>query len=64
MAGVARSDRRGLGLVFEQIAEVIDRQHRQALTEYALSELLWHCHGDEVADSAGPASVGYRRRAA
>lgn len=50
--------------VFERIAEAIESQHRQALAEHALAELLWHCHGDSVTDSVAPVSAGCTRRAA
>lgn len=49
--------------VFERIADVIEREQRLALSEYALTELLWHC-GDGLTDSPGSASVGCSRRAA
>lgn len=57
MAGPAAS-------VFERIADVIEREQRQALSEYALTEWLWQCHADGVTDSAGPPSVGCSRHAA
>lgn len=57
MAGPAPS-------VFERIADVIEREQRQALGEYALTELLWHCHGDGVTDSSVSANVGCSRHAA
>ncbi len=50
--------------VFERIADVIEREQRQALSEYALTELLWHRHGDGVTETAGSANVGCSRHAA
>lgn len=49
--------------VFDRIADVIEREQRQALSEYALTELLWHC-GDGFTDSAESASGGCSRHAA
>lgn len=50
--------------LFERIADVIESQRQRALTEYAVAELLWHCHGDAVTDTEGPAGVGCTRHAA
>ncbi|MBP2453722.1 hypothetical protein [Mycolicibacterium lutetiense] len=54
----------GREVIFERIAEVLESQHRQALTEYALTELLWHCPDDLVTDGAEPEIPGCSRRAA
>ncbi|WP_044516594.1 hypothetical protein [Mycolicibacterium septicum] len=64
MAGAAQPDRYELELMFEQIAEVIDRQQRSALTEHAMAEQLWQCVADAVTECAGPESVVHSRHAA
>ncbi|WP_454793747.1 hypothetical protein [Mycolicibacterium lutetiense] len=54
MAGVAQLDRIGLELIFERIAEAIDRQQRCALIEFAIAEQAWHATIDYTArESAG-----------
>jgi hypothetical protein len=54
----------GREVIFEQIADLLESQHRQALTEYALTELLWHCPDYLVAGGAEPEFPGCSRRAA
>ncbi len=59
MAGVAQPERIGSELVFERIAEVIDRQRRYALIEFAVGDYVWHRQGHlAVTGFAGPESVG------
>lgn len=54
----------GPEVLFERIADVIESQRQQALTEYALTELRWHRHGVAVTDSADQANAGRIRHAA
>ena len=61
---MAGPDRYGLELIFEQIAEVIDRQQRCALIEHAVAEQAWHYAADAITDCAGPENVGRSRHAA
>lgn len=51
-------------VTFERIGEVLESEHRQALTEYALTELLWHRSGAAVTGFAGSDSAGRSRHAA
>lgn len=64
MAGVAQPERIGSELVFERIAEVIDRQRRYALIEFAVAEYVWHRPGHAVTGFAGPESVACSQHAA
>lgn len=61
---MAGPDRYELELIFEQIAEAIDRQQRCALIEYAMAEQVWNCAADAITDCAAPESVVHSRRAA
>ncbi|BBX26885.1 hypothetical protein [Mycolicibacterium alvei] len=54
----------GREVIFERIADVLESQHRQALTEYAFTELLWHSPDYLVTDVAEPEILGCSRRAA
>lgn len=64
MSGAAQPDRRGLEVIFERIADVIDRQQRCAMIEYAVVEQVCHRLGDTVAHCAGQESPGENRHAA
>lgn len=61
---MAGPDRYELELIFEQIAEGIDRQQRSALIEHAMAEQLWQCVTDAITDCAGPENVVHSRHAA
>ncbi len=51
--------------LFERIADVIEvSAEAGAHGAYAVAELLWHCRGDAVTDTEGPAGVGCTRHAA
>ncbi len=55
----------GPDAVFGQVAEMIQSQHRSALVEQAVAELVWHLvEDDPVTERAGLPAVDRNRPAA